>query len=310
MDDQLAGDPPAPVTGAGLAVSRILRSGERRHAVPVLLHLYSASKLIFHSWVLAMRRSFARDESGRRVFEYLKAVTERTRKSVPNSQIEELVTLAFEGSRRASWAAQLHLVDVLYDLVQKEFSSDAQCMELVRAAEIRTDRRARRRWPLRPRRVGLVPTTGLRSLMGQKLKAHSAGSRELLEALPDEESDSAVVEVVDRVVVALLEERFPQPPSPERLSGLADRVARISQDIRLDKLLAEEVIRDVLVARADGVINAPDGLVVHAKIATFVQVVEDLGMYPWEVDRVIGAAERAAEDAGVRLTKRFDGLGP
>ncbi|MCN0180779.1 hypothetical protein [Salinispora arenicola] len=307
MSDHLAGDSQRPVTGAGILVSRFLISGDRRHAVLLLLHPYSARMLISQVWVLAMRRSFASDESERRVFEYLNGVVARAGKPVPAQRIVEIIGLSLENSPTASRSAKRHVLPVLSDFIRREFQGDEQRAELVRAAEIRIDRRGRkdRMWSLRRRRAGLVSTTGLNSLVGQILKAQSAYSRELLEALPDEESGSAAVEVVGRVVAAVLKERFPQPPSPELISKFAAKVAKSSGDVRLDKLLTEAVVRDVL-ARADGVIDAPDDLVLHAKVMAFVQAVEDLGMYPWEVDRVINVAERAAEDAGVHLTKRFD----
>lgn len=161
-----------------------------------------------------MRRSFARDESGRRVFEYLNGVVARAGKPVPAQRIVEIIGLSLENSPTASRSAKRLVLPVLSDLIRREFQGDEQRAELVRAAEIRIDRRGRkdRMWSLRRRRAGLVSTTGLNSLVGQILKAQSAYSRELLEALPDEESGSAAVEVVGRVVAAVLKKRFPQPP--------------------------------------------------------------------------------------------------
>ncbi|MEH1164431.1 hypothetical protein V6V47_03470 [Micromonospora sp. CPCC 205539] len=137
--------------------------------------------------------------------------------------------------------------------------------------------------------------------MGQILKAQSAYDRDLLSALPDEEPGQAAADVVGRAVFAVLEERFPGPPSGELLGEFASRVANSSRDVRLDKMLAEAVVRDVLLPRSASVTDVPDDLLLHAKIMTFVQAVEDLGMYSSEVDQMISAAERAAENAGVRL---------
>ncbi|WP_155246097.1 hypothetical protein [Salinispora arenicola] len=200
MSDHLAGDSQKPVTGAGILVSRFLISGDRRHAVLLLLHPYAFRKLISQVWVLAMRRSFVRDESERRVFEYLNGVVARAGKPVPAQRIMEIIGLSLDNSPTASRSAKRHVLPVLSDLIRREFQGDEQRAELVRAAEIRIDRRGRkdRMWSLCRRRAGLVSTTGLNSLVGQILKAQSAYSRELLEALPDEESGSAAVEVVGR----------------------------------------------------------------------------------------------------------------
>lgn len=176
MSDHLAGDSQRPVTGAAILVSRFLISGDRRHAVLLLLHPCAFRKLISQVWVLAMRRSFARDESERRVFEYLNGVVARAVKPVPAQRIVEIIGLSLENSPTASRSAKRHVLPVLSDLIRREFQGDEQRAELVRAAEIRIDRRGRkdRMWSLRRRRAGLVSTTGLNSLVGQILKTQSA----------------------------------------------------------------------------------------------------------------------------------------
>lgn len=47
MSDHLAGDSQRPVTGAGILVSRFLISGDRRHAVLLLLYPYAFREVDF-----------------------------------------------------------------------------------------------------------------------------------------------------------------------------------------------------------------------------------------------------------------------
>ncbi|WLS45970.1 hypothetical protein Q3V37_01400 [Micromonospora profundi] len=286
---------------AGLAAWRILRSGHRRHAFWLLAHPRSTPELIFQAWVLAMRRTFSREASDQRVAVYLEGVINRTGRSATDLQIAELIDLAFNNSSSVSRNVKRGILPILADLVQSQFPSGEQCAELVRAAESRADR-LRRKARKRPTVAGLgsaLPTSGPRSVVGQILKAQASYDRELLSALPDEESSEAAAELIDQATAAVLRERFPSPSSVELVPKFAARVAKSSSDVRLDEILAEVVVRDALLPQST--IELPDDLMLHAKIMTFVQAVEDLGLYSREIDSIISAAERAAENAGVRL---------
>ncbi|KOX09160.1 hypothetical protein ADK66_13020 [Micromonospora sp. NRRL B-16802] len=195
------------------------------------------------------------------------------------------------------------MLPILVDLAQSQFPSGEQCAELVRAAEMRADRLRRkvRKRPTTAELGGALPASGPKTVVGQILKAQASYDRQLLSALPDEESREAAADLIDRAVTAVLRERFPPPSSADLVSRFAARVAKSSRDPRLDRILAEAVVRDVLLPQSADAIDAPDDLMLHAKIMTFVQAVEDLGLYSREVDSIISAAERAAEDAGVRL---------
>lgn len=143
VSDHLAGESQRPVTGAGVLVSRFLISGDRRHAVLLLLHPCAFRKLISQVWVLAMRRSFARDESERRVFEYLNGVVARAGKPVPAQRIVEIIGLSLENSPTASRSAKRHVLPVLSDLIRREFQGDEQRAELVRPKSGSTGEAAR-----------------------------------------------------------------------------------------------------------------------------------------------------------------------
>ncbi|MGC4808997.1 hypothetical protein ACLQ29_00515 [Micromonospora sp. DT228] len=250
-----------------------------------------------------MRRTFSRDAGSERVSAYLEGVINRTGRSASALHIAELIDLAFNNSPAAGRNVKKNLMPILADLMQSQFPSSDQCAELVSAAEMRADRlrRKSRKGFTREGRGGALHTSGPRSVVGQILKAQSLYDRKLLSALPDVEPSQAVADLIDRAVAVVLKERFPQPPSVELLSKFAARVANSSRDVRLDKILAEEVVRDVLLSRSTNSVDSTDDLLLHAKIMTFVQAVEDMGMYSREVDSMISAAERAAEDAGVRL---------
>ncbi|MEU5784055.1 hypothetical protein [Micromonospora lupini] len=291
-------------TPAGAALLRFLASGDRGRAILLLVRPYSAPELMFQAWVLAMRRTFSREVDSQRVSAYLQGVIDRRGGPVPASHVAELVDLAFNNSQAASRRVKKHLAPVLLDLVRSEFPSGERRAELVHAAEVRVARlrRKSRKRPTREGRVVSSPTGGPTSVVGQILKAQAAYDGELLSSLPDEESGQAAWDVVGRAVVAVLRQRFPQSPSAELMAQFAARTASSSQDVRLDRVLAETVVRDALLVRPTDAFDAPDDLVLHTKIMAFVQAVEDLGLYSWEVDRIIRAAERAAEEAGVRLT--------
>ncbi|MFD6562641.1 hypothetical protein [Micromonospora profundi] len=250
-----------------------------------------------------MRRTFSRESSDQRVSVYLEGVINRTGRSAADLQIAELIDLAFNSSSAASRNVKGGILPILADLVQSQFPSGEQCAELVRATEMRADR-LRRKARKRPAVAGLgsaLPTGGPRSVVGQILKAQASYDRELLSALPDEESSEAAAELIDWATAAVLRERFPSPSSVELVPKFAARVAKASRDVRLDETLAGAVVRDVLLPQSTDVIDLPDDLMLHAKIMTFVQAVEDLGLYSREIDSIISAAERSAENAGVRL---------
>jgi hypothetical protein len=281
------------MTAAGLAIWQVLCSRGRGRA-RLLVHLYHARELVPQAWVIAMRRTFPRGSDDEAARDYLKTITRH------DVEVADLIALAFTSRgwhvRRST---QKHILTILSDLVQKRFATKEESGELVRASELRTNR-GRRKQGRRPLASSLSAYRGAeapRSLVGRILAAQADFNQELVRTLPAITAAAAAGYVVDRAAEEAIRKRISDPSSAAALNAFAARVASTSRDPRLDKLLAADVARSLL--WSDPVADVAEDLMAHAKVVIFIQAVDDVGLYQWEIADIIVDAETAAEQAGL-----------
>jgi len=138
---------------------------------------------------------------------------------------------------------------------------------------------------------------GPRTIAGHGLKALARYDIPAARALPDDPSPECATAVIDNAFSIAVRERFGERPDPDHIVMLAESVARISQT---PPIAASDVESLVLAEFAEST-SEPE-TAAEIKVAAFVKIVDDLGLYGYEIDDLIIMAESIAEEDGCELS--------
>lgn len=279
-----------------------------------------ALELQFQVFAVAARRVLARNPGPQAVAGYVEAAYARLRIGRHPRSIQKGVRLVNAALGRIDWkdgafARDMDLVAcLLSDLLRVHRTSPAEVGMLIAAGEqrvqrLRRARQARRQslWNrLRTDRLQLAPASVLggelgavpRTIVGRGLKALARFDIEAARALPDDPSPDSVRAVTDLAFSIAVHERFGERPDPEHIALLAEGVSKHSRTPPIEVSDVESMVLAEFV-RVTG--DEPDNAI-EIKVAAFVRIVDDLGLYSHEIDELIETAEQIAEEDGCQLS--------
>ncbi|MCZ7420145.1 hypothetical protein O7605_11535 [Verrucosispora sp. WMMA2121] len=301
-----------PATGAGKRVWQYLIYQNMQHTLLLMVHPVLAPELIYQAWIVAMRRMFAQDANAEAARTFVSAILTRQRHSpVAPDVVKALVDLAMGEAHPLDLRRRdrLLVLPILEESVRTARLSEREVAELVRAAEKRLDRWRRKAGRSR-RGMRVSATTGggndagiqPKSVIGQTLRAMAGYDRERVAALPREQSNEAIVAVVNAAFGMAVKKRFNRDQTGEIVAGFAERVVTASQDPLLDRLAVISITEGVLGEDRAVYTESDLELAIQVKVLGFVQAVEELGLYEREIDEIIHSAEQMADAQGINLT--------
>jgi hypothetical protein len=202
------------------------------------------------------------------------------------------------------------LTDTLLGLVRSNFRSPHDVDQLVCAAEVRLIRLRRhqlkqsRWWSRRTaaRRLSVAAagrqaaSSGPQTVIGQTLKALAQYDQVRVEALPPEPSDHLATFVPREAARRLLGDCLTASAGDEKVTAIAERVVEPYGQLGLRAEDAASVIRYELGKQAEPGDVSPETML-RVRIAIFVRLVDDLGLYEEELDSILRTAEVVVGEA-------------
>jgi len=273
-----------------------------------------AKELLFQVFVVAVRRDLAREPGTQAVANHVTEAFARLGIEPDERTVQKGLHLVGAALGRVDWKERGSTRDarlvgsLLTDLVHTRGLDEAEIAALVAAGErrlerLRRTRHGRRMWWWDRLLDSAAPVTALpraggqgpRTIAGHGLKALARYDTRAARALPDDPSPECALAVVDNAFSIAVRERFGDRPDPDQIVLLAESLSRLSP-----KFAASDVESLVLAEFAESA--ASPEAATEIKVAAFVKIGDDLGLYDHEIDDLIIMAEGIAEEDGCELS--------